>query len=70
MALAMVLAGALSYVVMHFLGPAAIWRQCEEAYVRAASAADTARVDRLQPFIRGDVASVECGVLRANRTVR
>ena len=67
MAVALVFAASLAYGVMHFLGPSAVWRQCEEAYARAESAADTARVDRLSPFVRADVQSVECGVLRDNR---
>jgi hypothetical protein len=68
MALALAFAASLSYAVMHFLGPAAIWRRCEGAYARAGSAADTARVDQLSPAIRNDVAPIACGELRVNRT--
>ena len=67
MALALVFAASLAYAVMHFLGPSAVWRQCEEAYARAQSAEDTARVDQSSPFARSDAQSIECGVLRANR---
>ena len=64
---ALLFAGALSYGVMHYLGPSAIWRECERAYERAATASDTARVDQLLPYVRGDAVSVACGELRANR---
>jgi len=66
----MVLGAALWYIIVQRIGPAAAWQQCEEAYHRANSLRDSARVDELRPFVRREVSSLNCGLLRAERRGR
>jgi len=52
------------YVVVNVLGPSAAWQQCVEAYSRSDSRADSTRIDAIRPFVRRDMASLNCGAAR------